>query len=239
MMEEGFKMKAVVLFSGGLDSTTLLYWARAQGKEVRALSFDYGQKHRLEIELAGQTCLQLKIPRDILFVDLRPIGGSALTSNSLAIPTATSLEEEKSFSGPPLTYVPFRNGIFLSLAAAWAEARSIQEIICGFHVHDSPEYPDTTEKFVKAMEQAINNGTKAAFGFPPFKIICPFLTLGKADILRIGLQLGADYSYSLSCYRGAEIPCGRCPACFHRQKAWQEVGEEDHLLSRLRREGKI
>lgn len=231
-------MKAVVLFSGGLDSTTLLYWAKAQGKEVQALSFDYGQKHRLEIELAGQTCLQLNIPREILSVDLRPIGGSALTSDSLAIPDSAP-SEEKPPSGPPLTYVPFRNGIFLSLAAAWAEARSIQEIICGFHVLDSPEYPDTTEKFVRAMEQAINQGTKASFGFPPFKITCPFLSLGKADILRIGLQLGADYSYSLSCYRGAEVPCGRCPACYHRQKAWQEVGEEDHLIRRLRKEGKI
>ncbi len=232
-------MKAVVLFSGGLDSTTLLYWALSQGKEVQALSFDYGQRHRLEIDLSARTIEQLRIPREILKVDLRPIAGSALTDYSLDIPRWKAEQAQKPRAGPPSTYVPFRNGIFLSLAAAWAEVRSISEILCGFHVLDSPDYPDTTKNFVQAMEEAINQGTKAAFGAPPFKIICPFLALTKVEILRLGLELGADYAYSLSCYRGGEIPCFECPACVFRQRAWEAVGKEDHLLCRLRKEGKL
>ncbi len=232
-------MKAVVLFSGGLDSTTLLYLALAQGKQVLPLSFDYGQRHRLEIELAGYTCERLGLHREIIKVDLRSVAGSALTDSSLTIPDWNLSETSKIKAFPPPTYVPFRNGIFLSLAAAWAETRSIQEIWCGFHLLDSPDYPDTSQEFVAAMEKAINQGTKAALGAPPFKIIAPFLSLNKTAILRLGLSVGADYSYSLSCYRGEEVPCGRCPACVFRQKAWEEIGEEDHLLRRLRKEGKI
>jgi 7-cyano-7-deazaguanine synthase len=232
-------MKAVVLFSGGLDSTTLLYWALAQGKEIEALSFDYGQRHGLEIELAHKVCQKLGLRHEIIKIDLRPIVSSALTDPSSDIPGFNAITSGERPAGPPTTYVPFRNGIFLSLAAAWAETRGIEEILCGFHVLDSPEYPDTTESFVRAMEEAINQGTGAAFGHFRFKIICPFLKLKKADILRLGLNLGADYAYSLSCYRGNEVPCFDCPACYYREQAWQQVGEEDHLLRRLRKEGKL
>lgn len=233
------EMKGVVLFSGGLDSTTLLYWALAQGKEIVALSFDYGQRHSLEIKLASLICQKLKLRHEIIKVDLRSIVSSALTNPSLEIPQFSSPIEPKRQAGPPATYVPFRNGIFISLATAWAETRSIEEILCGFHVLDSPDYPDTTPNFVQAMEEAINQGTKASLGEFRFKIICPFLHLKKVDILRLGLSLGADYSYSISCYRGQEVPCFECPACYYRHQAWQEVGEEDHLLRRLRKEGKL
>lgn len=232
-------MKAVILFSGGLDSTTLLYWALAQKKEVYVLSFDYGQRHSLEIKLGHQLCRQLGLPHEIIRIDLRPVVVSALTDPKIGLPKFQEIIQDQKLIGPPATYVPFRNGIFLSLAAAWAETRSIEEILCGFHVLDSPAYPDTTESFVQAMEEAINRGTKAAFGSFRFRIICPFLSLKKVDILRLGLSLGADYSYSLSCYRGEEIPCFECPACHFRQQAWQELGEEDHLLRRLRKEGKL
>ncbi|MCX7973518.1 MAG: 7-cyano-7-deazaguanine synthase QueC [Candidatus Aminicenantes bacterium] len=230
-------MKSVVLFSGGLDSTTLIFWALAQGKEIQVLSFDYGQRHSLELELGRKLCDQLGLLQDIIKIDLRPIVFSALTDPEMDIPSFDN--QTKKPHGPPATYVPFRNGIFLSLAAAWAETRSIEEILCGFHVLDSPDYPDTTESFVQAMEEAINRGTKASFGLFRFKIVCPFLKLKKTEILRLGLSLGADYSYSISCYRGQEIPCFKCPACHFRQQAWDEVGEEDHLLRRLRKEGKL
>ncbi len=232
-------MKGVVLFSGGLDSTTLIYWALSQGKKIEALSFDYGQRHLLEIKMASLVCQKLGLKHEIIKIDLGSIVHSALTDSTFEIPKFGSPIEGKTQAGPPPTYVPFRNGIFISLATAWAETRSVEEILCGFHVLDSPDYPDTTQSFVQAMEEAINRGTKAAFGGFRFKIICPFLGLKKVDILRLGLSLGADYSYSISCYRGQEVPCFECPACYYRQRAWEELGEEDHLLRRLRKEGKL
>lgn len=232
-------MKGVVLFSGGLDSTTLIYWALTQGKEIEALIFDYGQLPSLEIKMANLICHKLGLRHETIKIDLRSIVSSALTNPSLEIPKFGSPTEEKNPAGPPATYVPFRNGIFISLATAWAETRALEEILCGFHTLDSPDYPDTTPSFVQAMEEAINQGTKAAFGKFRFKIICPFLHLKKVDILRLGLNLGADYSYSISCYQGLEVPCFECSACYYRQQAWQEIGEEDHLLRRLRKEGKL
>jgi len=141
--------------------------------------------------------------------------------------------------GLPATYVPFRNGIFISLAAALAETLDISHLVCGFNVIDSPSYPDTTESFVRAMKKAINEGTGARFKTEKFRIIAPFLSLKKSEIIRLGLSLGADYSYSVSCYAGGEIPCGQCSSCLLRARAWKEAGQEDHLLARLKKEGKI
>lgn len=235
---ESQKMKrSLVLFSGGLDSTTALYWALAETKEVEALTFDYGQRNRIEISMARRLCCRLHCPQTILKINLNQIGGSALTDKNLALPHFERIEAIRQIF--PSTYVPFRNGILLSLAAAWAEVNIFQEIICGFHIIDSPDYPDTRKEFIQAMEKAINLGTRSGFTGKRLKILSPFLTMKKSAIIKLGLSLGADYSFSISCYAGREIPCHKCSACLLRQQAWKEAGQKDHLLLRLKKEGKI
>jgi len=229
--------KAVVLFSGGIDSTTSLYWARAEYNRVTALSFDYGQRHKIELSFARKLTRRLRIPHPTLRVDLGQIGGSALTSRSIPLPRFATPQDIG--PGIPPTYVPFRNGVLLALAASWAEADGVSDIICGFNTIDSPNYPDTRRRFVRAMERAINLGTGAPASGTPLRLIAPFIRLRKSEIIRKGLSLGADYAYSISCYRGREIPCRKCSSCLLRQKAWAEAGEEDHLLKRLRKEGRI
>lgn len=229
--------ESTVLFSGGIDSTTALYWALSRYDKVYSLTFDYGQRHQLEISMARQSASRLKVPQTVLSLDLGQIGGSSLTDKNLPLPEYERLEEIE--EGPPSTYVPFRNGIFLALATAWAEVKGIREIVCGFNVIDSPHYPDTQEEFVKAMEKAINKGTRAYFTHEKIKIITPFMNLKKSEIIKEGLSLGADYSYSLSCYSGTEIPCQKCSSCFLRQNAWEKLGMKDHLILRLEKEGKI
>jgi 7-cyano-7-deazaguanine synthase len=225
-----------VLFSGGIDSTTVLYWALRRFSAVSALTFDYGQRHRVEVRSARALLRKLGLEQTVLKVDLRRVGGSALTD--LSIPVPNSGRGRGAVEGPPATYVPFRNGILLAMAAAWAEARGVRNLACGFHVLDSPEYPDTRREFVRAMERAINLGTAAAFGRPKIRILAPFIGARKADIIRAGLALGADYSYSVSCYAGGEWPCGRCSSCRLRCEAWKNVGREDPLLARLRKRGR-
>jgi 7-cyano-7-deazaguanine synthase len=223
--------QSLVLFSGGIDSTTALYWARARRGSVYALTFDYGQRHRVEVRLARRTARRAGVSQTVLKMDLTQIGGSALTDPALELPRYHRREEIK--HGPPATYVPFRNGILISLAAAFAEARGYSEIVCGFNVIDSPDYPDTRAAFVRAMEKAVAAGTKAAFGGPRLKITAPFLEMTKAEIIRLGFSLGADYSYAVSCYAGDERPCGSCAACLLRRQAFAEVGRPDPLLERL------
>lgn len=227
----------IVLFSGGIDSTTALYWSLKRAKQAMALTFDYGQKHAVEIQAAQRIAKNLEIPLSICRVDLEQIGGSALTDPSVSIPQFENASQIK--KGIPTTYVPFRNGIFLSLAAAWAETRNIPEIVCGFNVLDSPNYPDTRRPFVEAMEKAINSGTSAGVGGKRIRILAPFLNMRKSAIIKEGLSLGADYSYSISCYRGSEIPCLKCSSCLLRQKAWEEAGIKDPLFARLEKEGKL
>ena len=229
--------KSIVLYSGGIDSTTALYWALNQYEKVHALTFDYGQRHRIEVIMAGNLVQKLNVPQKILRVDLRQIGGSSLTDAKLPLPQYERVEKIE--EGLPLTYVPFRNGIFLALASAWAEVEGIKEIVCGFNVIDSPNYPDTRNQFVKAMEEAINQGTRISPDQDKIQIIAPFINMKKSEIIKKGLSLGADYSYSISCYSGTEIPCQKCSSCIHRQKAWEEVGLKDHLILRLEKEGKI
>ena len=227
---------SVVLFSGGIDSTTALYWALARYERVLPLTFDYGQRHRVEVRMAGRLLRRLGLKGTVIRLDLGQVGGSALTDRSLPLPRVRRREEIP--AGPPATYVPFRNGIFLSVAAAWAEARGVRDLVCGFHVLDSPEYPDTRREFVRAMEKAVNLGTAAAFGGPKIRILAPFIGLRKSAIIRRGLRLGANYAYSVSCYAGREAPCGTCSSCLLRREAWREAGREDPLLARLRKEGR-
>jgi len=230
--------KCCVLFSGGIDSTTALYWARKNYDNVSALTFNYGQRHSIEIEMAKKTAAALNISQAFLFVDLQQISGSSLTDLEQNLPEYSAPEDIK--AGVPSTYVPFRNGIFLSMAAAWGEVHNIQDLICGFNVIDSPNYPDTTSDFVQAMETAINLGTEAALGRKSaFRVLAPFVGLKKSDIIQEGSSLGADYSYSISCYAGKEIPCLKCSSCLLRQKAWEETGKQDPLIIRLKKEGKL
>jgi 7-cyano-7-deazaguanine synthase len=226
----------VVLFSGGIDSTTALYWAMKRYGRVFPLTFDYGQRHRVEVRAAARLARALGLPHTVLKIDLTQIGGSALTDAAIPVPRHRNLRELK--AGTPPTYVPFRNGILLALAAAWAEARGITDLVCGFNIVDSPNYPDTRRPFVLAMEKAVNAGTKAAFGGPKMRVLAPFVGLRKSEIIGLGLALGADYSRSISCYSGAEKPCGTCSSCLLRKRAWREAGREDPLVARLRKEGK-
>ena len=228
---------ALVLFSGGIDSTSALFWARSQFERVSALTVDYGQRHRIEVEMATEALSRLGVPGKNIRLDLTQIGGSALTDDAIGLPEFSGVRDIT--PGAPSTYVPFRNGILLALAAAWAEVIGVRDLVCGFNVLDSPNYPDTQPAFVKAMEGAINAGTRAAFEPGRYALHAPFSQLRKSEIIRQGLELGADYSYSISCYAGGEVPCLKCSSCWLRQKAWQEVGEKDHLLARLEKEGRI
>jgi len=228
--------KGVVVFSGGLDSTTALYWAREVFREVYVLTFFYGQRHALEVEMARKIARRVGVKEHgFLEVDLTQIGGSALTDPALEVP----LDREPVQEGIPITYVPFRNGIFLSLAAAWAEVRGVSHVVGGWNAVDFSGYPDCREGFLRAMERAINLGTKAGVEGRPFTIHAPLIHLSKAQIISLGLSLGADYSWSLSCYTGREVPCGRCDSCILRARGWRAVGIMDHLLERLMREGKL
>lgn len=230
-------VKSVVLFSGGIDSTTALYWALAKWPSVHALSFDYGQRHRVEIRMARKLVRKIGIPQTIFKLDLKQVGGSALTDSSIEVPRYNNLSQIK--HGPPATYQPFRNGVLLALTAAWGEPRGFTEIVCGFNIIDSPDYPDTRPAFAKAMEKAINAGTRAAFGRPPMKISTPLIGMKKSAIILLGVSLHADYSYSISCYAGEEIPCRSCSACLLRERAFAEAGLEDPLISRLKKEGRL
>jgi 7-cyano-7-deazaguanine synthase len=228
--------KALVLFSGGIDSTTALYWARSRYDEVSALSFDYGQRHRVELRLARRLARRLHLSHRVLNLDLRQIGGSALTDPARPLPRLP--HSQKIGPGIPATYVPFRNGIFLALAGAWAEAKGQDDVVCGFNTIDSPNYPDTRASFVRAMQRAIDLGTGASSKGRRIRIVAPFIRMKKSEIICLGLSLGADYSFSISCYAGREVPCRRCSSCLLRKRAWEEAGTEDHLLIRLRKEGK-
>jgi len=228
--------KSLVLLSGGVDSTTALYWSLKRHKKVHALTFNYGQRHSIEISIAQKLARKLKVPHKIFHVDLKQVGGSSLTDMQLPLPEYKKSDETK--ENIPSTYVPFRNGIFLALAAAWAETKGIREIVCGFNIIDCPNYPDTRMQFVKAMEEAINCGTKASLSQEKMRILTPFLKKKKSEIIKDGLAFGVDYSYTISCYFGKEIPCQKCASCILRQKAWEEVGIRDPLIIRLEKEGK-
>jgi len=228
--------KSLVLFSGGLDSTTALHWALRRYDSVRALTFDYGQRHRVEVRLARATARSLGVPHEVFPLRLDRIGGSALTDPSRPLPRPRRAEAIG--PGVPATYVPFRNGVFLAVAAALAEARGIRDIVCGFNVIDSPHYPDTRPAFVEAMQRAVRRGTRPVAARDRIRILAPFAGMKKSEIIRRGLSLRADYSRSISCYAGGEVPCGRCSACLLRRRAWMEVGRPDPLLIRLEREGR-
>jgi 7-cyano-7-deazaguanine synthase len=227
---------AVVLFSGGIDSTTALYWARGRFDPVRALIVDYGQRHRVEVGMAKKIAAGLGVVHDVVTLPLQNLLRSALLADGRAIPESLAAAREE--PGAPSTYVPFRNGIFLALAAAVAESHYCRHLVTGFNAVDTPDYPDTTVPFSRKMEAAINQGTPAGREGDKFKVHTPLVALSKQEIITLGFELGADYAYSISCYRGAELPCGRCPSCDIRARAFSGLKRQDPLLARLQKEGK-
>lgn len=221
-------MRAVVLLSGGLDSYTAAAIAKAQRFALFALTIHYGQRHAREVEAARAVARALGAERHLeLAVDLRAIGGSSLTSDA-AVPRERDLESAEI----PSTYVPARNTIFLSLALGWAEVLDARDIVIGVNALDYSGYPDCRPEFIGAFERLANLATKAGVEGASFRIHTPLLTLGKADIIRRGLELGLDYGLTHSCYDPSPEgrPCGACDSCVLRAKGFREAGVADPVL---------
>lgn len=221
--------RAVVLLSGGLDSTTCLAWARAQGFECHTLAIDYGQRHRGELAAARTvaTALGSSQHREVR-VDLRAIGGSALTG-TLAMPRDRDVEEIG--AGIPSTYVPARNTVFLSIALGWAEVLNAPHLVAGMNAIDYSGYPDCRPEFVRAFEHLARLATRAGIEGVAFRVHTPLMELDKAGIIRMGIALGVDYALTHSCYDPSldGAACGRCDACVLRLKGFQEAGLSDPI----------
>ena len=222
--------RAVVLLSGGLDSATALACARAEGFDCHALTVDYGQRHRLEIDAARRVAAGQRVREHVVIaLDLRRFGGSALTAD-VDVPMGRRLEDMIDI---PLTYVPARNTIFLSLALAWAETLGASDIVIGVTSVDYSGYPDCRPEYIQAFEHMANLATKAGVeGTSRFRIHAPLLRLGKADIVRRAVELGVDLTATWSCYDPQRSrPCGVCDACVLRAKGFAEAGIADPLTT--------
>lgn len=218
---------AVVLLSGGIDSTTTLAIAKHQGFALYAISFDYGQRHRRELEAASRIANHFGVRQHLIVaVDLKAIGGSALTSD-LEVPKHDGLDQSPVFV--PITYVPARNLIFLSLALAWAEVLEVYHLFIGATAVDFSGYPDCRPEFLRAFEQTANLATKAGVSGKKFTIHAPLLNLSKAQIIRTGFELGVDYSLTWSCYdpQSDGTACGRCDSCLFRKNGFRQAGIPD------------
>ena len=217
------RRKAVVLLSGGLDSATCLAIAHSEGYECYALSFDYGQRHHAELAAAQRVTHALGVvEHKVIHLDLRDIGGSALTDSAIDVPTEPA-------DGIPVTYVPARNTVFLSLALGWAEVLGAQDIFIGVNAVDYSGYPDCRPEFIAAFEQMANLATKASVEGQPFHIHTPLIHLTKAEIIQRGIALGVDYSLTVSCYSADETgqACGRCDSCRLRAQGFKAAGVID------------
>jgi 7-cyano-7-deazaguanine synthase len=220
--------RAVVLSSGGIDSTTVMAMAQAEGYEVYSLSFNYGQRHAWELQAAERVAKALGVKEHlILDLDLKKIGGSALT-DAIEVPKGRSAEEMA--KGIPVTYVPARNTIFLSYALAWAERLGAADIFIGVTAIDFSGYPDCRPEYIRAFEQMANLALKAAVeGRLSIRIHTPLIEMTKADIIRKGLELGVDYRLTHSCYDPSAEgkACGQCDSCLLRKKGFHEAGLAD------------
>ncbi|HET7058512.1 MAG TPA: 7-cyano-7-deazaguanine synthase QueC [Nitrospiraceae bacterium] len=225
--------KAVVLLSGGLDSTTVLALAKAEGYETYALSFSYGQRHSWELECARRVAAASGVKdHRIAHIDLRVFGGSALTAD-ISVPKGRSLDQMS--ENIPVTYVPARNTIFLSFALAWAEVLGSSDIFIGVNSLDYSGYPDCRPEFIEAFERLANLATKAGVeGHQHLKIHTPLIALSKAEIIETGLKLGVDFGLTSSCYDPSPTgaPCGACDSCLLRQKGFRDNGISDPLKYR-------
>ncbi|HKS41577.1 MAG TPA: 7-cyano-7-deazaguanine synthase QueC [Blastocatellia bacterium] len=224
------RKKVVVLLSGGLDSTTALWVAKNEGYAIYALSFRYGQRHVIELESARRVAASAGVEKHlILDIDLRAIGGSALT-DEIVVPKERSADEMS--SDIPVTYVPARNTIFLSFALAWAETLGAEDIFIGVNALDYSGYPDCRPEYIEAFASMANLATKAGVeGNMQLKIHTPLVAMTKAEIIKRGLELDVDYSLTHSCYDPTPdgLACGKCDSCLLRLKGFAEAGARDPL----------
>lgn len=215
--------KAVVLLSGGLDSATTLAIAKSQGYECYALSFNYGQRHAVEINAAKKVAAAFGVTEHkIIELDLRQIGGSALTDSSINVP-------ESATEGIPVTYVPARNTIFLSYALAWAEVLQINNIFIGVNAVDYSGYPDCRPEYIQAFSNMANLATRAGVEGSGFNVHTPLINLSKEEIIKRGIELGTDYSLTVSCYQADANgrACGVCDSCRFRKEGFTAAGIKD------------
>ncbi len=223
--------KAVILLSGGLDSATTLAIAKSEGCEPYTLSFDYGQRHKIELIRAKEISGALPAAgHKVVTVDLTAFGGSALTSDT-AVPKG-GLDEPMG-DGIPVTYVPARNTVFLSMALAYAETLGTGDIFIGVNALDYSGYPDCRPAYIQAFQEMANLATKGAVeGKSPVTIHTPLIDMTKAQIIKKGVELGVDYSITFSCYdpSGEGAPCGRCDSCRLRAKGFEEAGMDDPAI---------
>ncbi len=218
--------RAVVMLSGGLDSATVLAMARDEGFECFTLGFDYGQRHRSEIEASYRVSEALGAStHKVVTLDLGSIGGSALTDDAIAVPETAS-------EGIPVTYVPARNTVFLSIALGWAEVLGAADIFIGVNAVDYSGYPDCRPEFIEAFETMANLATKAGVEGKHLRIRAPLMDLTKADIIRGGAELGVDYSLTVSCYQAdaAGRACGKCDSCRLRHRGFVDAGVKDPTI---------
>ena len=217
--------KAVILLSGGLDSTTCLAYALAEGYACYALSFDYGQKHHSELNAAKRIAKKFKVKKHeiIQLSSIGQLGGSALTDEAMNVPN------HHESSGIPVTYVPARNTIMLSIALGWAEILDADAIIIGISSVDYSGYPDCRPEYIQAFADMAKLATKRGVEGKPIQILTPLIHLSKADTSRLGLKLGVDYSDTVSCYKATDdgLACGTCDSCYLRKKGFSEAGIED------------
>ncbi len=215
--------KAVILLSGGLDSATVVAMAKAEGYQCYSMSFDYGQRHRVELQAAERVAQQLGvIEHKVVGLNLNGIGGSALTDLSIDVPESPSL-------GIPITYVPARNTVFLALALGWAEVLEAQDIFIGVNAVDYSGYPDCRPEFIEAFERMANLATKAGVEGEGFRIRAPLQYLSKAQIIQTGLANGVDYALTVSCYQADDEgrACGKCDSCRLRAEGFANAGVAD------------
>lgn len=217
--------KAVVLLSGGLDSATIMAIARAEGFDCYALSFDYGQRHAPELNAARRVAAHADVTEHrFIHIDLRQFGGSALTDDAIAVPDSNTGNGDI-----PVTYVPARNTIFLSYALGWAEVLGASDIYIGVNAVDYSGYPDCRAEYIVAFETMANLATKSAVEGNRLTIHTPLINLSKADIIRLGMELGVDYALTVSCYQADNNgrACGRCDSCHFRMEGFREAGLPD------------
>lgn len=215
--------KAVILLSGGLDSATVLAMAKAEGYSCYSMSFDYGQRHRAELNAARQVAQQLGVrEHKVIGLDLDGIGGSALTDSRIAVPEAPA-------EGIPVTYVPARNTVFLALALGWAEVLGARDLFIGVNAVDYSGYPDCRPEFIDAFEQMANLATRAGIEGKGVRIRAPLQQMSKAQIIRAGLEHGVDYRLTVSCYQADDggRACGKCDSCRLRSAGFAAAGVAD------------
>jgi 7-cyano-7-deazaguanine synthase len=215
--------RAVVLLSGGLDSATVLAIAKSQGYDCYTISFDYGQRHRAELLASSLLSEQLgAVSHKVINIDLSTIGGSALTDTSIAVP-------QEHQAGIPVTYVPARNTVFMSIALGWAEVLEAEAIFVGVNAVDYSGYPDCRPEYIAAFETMANLATKSGVEGRPLKIAAPLIEMSKQEIIERGVELGVDYSLTVSCYQADETgrACGECDSCRFRRQGFEQAGLED------------